>query len=178
MASPARPKSRPPPLPSTIPPARSDVAPRRAIPPPLPAPPRPGRESFVSEDDIVGGRIHVLYDRLAHDDYAGGLLVADRLLAREPDNRDAQQCRDMCVTELTKLYVSRIGSLDRVPQLSVEADQIRPAVVGVPASRVLRHVNGLKTVEAIVAASRVPRVEALRQLSEAYLGELIEFADE
>lgn len=186
MTSRARPKSGPPPLPSTIPPRRSDVAPRRAIPPPLP--PRvstrpepfghPHRGSFVSEDDIVGGRIHVLYERLAHDDYEGALLVAQRLLAREPDNRDAQQCRDMCVTELTKLYVSRLGALDRVPQLSVEAEDIRPTVIGVSAGRVLRHVDGLRTVEAIVDGSRLPRVEALRRLSEAYLEELIEFADE
>jgi hypothetical protein len=199
-----RPKSVPPPLPDASPPSAAqappspddvlheedihsspgDVLAARVVPPPLPIQlsaaddDAPRRDSVVPEDDIIGGRIHVMYDRLAHDDYAGALMVAESLLAREPDHHDARQCRDMCQNELGKLYLSRLGSLSRVPQLSMAPEH---AILRVPDPRVdlvLSHVDGLRDLSAVVEASGMSSFEALGLLSELYLRDVIEFEDE
>ena len=136
------------------------------------------RISFVPEDDIVGGRVHVMYDRLTHDDYAGALMVAESILRGEPDHHDALQCSNMCQIELRKLYVARIGNLERIPQLSVESAELSQRVYDEQAAQLLHFVDGLSRIGTVVDASGLPPVEALRILSELYLRHVIEFEDE
>lgn len=158
-----RPRSTPPPLPTTVITEQVDDD---------------DRVSLVPEDDIVGGRLHVMYDRLAHDDYAGARLVAESLLDREPDHHDALQCLDMCHTALQKLYLSRLGELDRIPQLSIEPEQLSARVTDERALQVLQLVNGLRPLGSIADAASTSRLEALRILSELFLSHVIEFEDE
>ncbi|GMV16353.1 MAG: hypothetical protein HS104_28810 [Polyangiaceae bacterium] len=156
----------------------------RSQPPPLPPPvvtevdEPEERISFVPEDDIEGGRLHVMYERLRHDDYAGAQLVAQSILEREPENHDAQQCLEMCNVELRKLYLSRVGDLGRIPQLSVEAEDLPQRVRDERSTHLLQLVNGLTPLATIVEASGLPQVEALGILSELFLRHVIEFEDE
>lgn len=162
----------------------SDRPQRRATPPPLPQTivtehEDPGeRISYVSEDDIEGGRVHVMYDRLKHDDYSGALLVAESILAREPAHLDAVQCRDMCHAELRKLYLSRMGDLTRIPQLSVEPHELGHLVTDERAARLLELVDGLSSLAVIVERAAMPAIESLGLLSELFLRHVIEFEDE
>jgi hypothetical protein len=133
---------------------------------------------FVDDDDIVGGPPHLMYARLAKDDYAGALMVAEGILEREPDNRDALQCRDMSHAELKKAYLSRIGSIDRVPQLAVEPDGLRRRITDAHAEHILGLVDGLKPVSHIVHDSELTPLETLRVISELYLRQIVEFEDD
>jgi hypothetical protein len=128
------------------------------------------RISFVPEDDIEGGRLHVMYDRLRHDDYAGALLVAESILFREPGHHDAVQCREMCHSELRKLYVSRLVSLDRVPQIAMDEGTL---AVHVQDARAIASPLGT-----IVERSGMVELEALGLLSALFLRHVIEFEDE
>lgn len=136
------------------------------------------RISFVPEDDIEGGRLHVMYDRLRQDDYEGARLVAQSILAREPDHHDAWQSLEMCEVELRKLYVSRVGTLERVPQLSVESEELPRRVHDDRAAGLLDLVDGLTPLRALVDQSGMSPVDALGVLSELYLRNVIEFEDE
>ncbi|MCC6662628.1 MAG: hypothetical protein IT375_02740 [Polyangiaceae bacterium] len=162
----------------------SDRPQRRATPPPLPQTivtehqDPEERISYVSEDDIEGGRVHVMYDRLKHDDYAGALLVAESILAREPGHHDAVQCREMCHTELRKLYLSRIGDLGRIPQLSVEPHELGHLLTDERAPRLLELVDGLTSLSIIIERAGMPALESLGLLSELFLRHVIEFEDE
>ncbi len=167
-----RPSSRPPPLPPS------------SLPPPLPPTRVTEREdagdrvSFVPEDDIEGGRLHVMYDRLKHDDYEGARLVAQSILAQEPDHHDAWQCLEMCEVELRKLYTSRVGTLDRVPQLSVEYEELTHRVSDERAAGLLERVDGLTPLRALIDQSGMSPVDALGILSELFLRHVVEFEDE
>jgi len=136
------------------------------------------RISFVPEDDIEGGRLFVMFDRLKHDDYEGAFLVAQSLLALEPHHRDALQCRDMCIRELQRLYIARVGNLDRVPQLAVEPERVAHYVSDEKARHLLEHVDGIKPLGAIIERSELPPVEALGLLTGLYLRHVVEFEDE
>lgn len=162
----------------------------KSIPPPLPAQPgqiaiveeddvyEPRRDSVVCEDDIPGGPVHVMYERLKQEDYQGALMAAEAVLAREPDRHDAQECREQCYVALRKLYLSRIGPLHRVPQLSMEPEDVSRRISDRRAESLLAHVDGMRSIGAIVALSELPPVETLRVLSELFLREVIELADD
>lgn len=160
----------------------------KSIPPPLPAQPgqvaiveeddvyEPRRDSVVCEDDIPGHPVHVMYARLKCEDFQGALMAAEAVLAREPDRHDAHECREQCHVALRKLYLSRIGALERIPQLSIEPEDVSRRVSDRRVEGLLHHVDGLRSVADIVALSELPPVETLRILSELYLREVIEFA--
>ncbi|MBK8995715.1 MAG: hypothetical protein IPM35_08205 [Myxococcales bacterium] len=115
------------------------------------------RISFVPEDDIEGGRLHVMYERLRHDDYAGAQLVAQSILEREPDNHDdARQCLEMCTVELRKLYLSRVGDLGRIPSSPSKREDLPQRVSDERATHLLQLVNGLTPLATIVEASGLP----------------------
>jgi len=139
---------------------------------------RISQTELVSEDDIVGGRVHVMYDRLTRDDWAGALLVAESLIRREPDHQDAWQCLRMCHTELRKLYVSRLGSLTRIPQLCLEPGEMGRRLRDERVAGLLTLVDGLRSLEEVLEAADMAAVEALRLLSELYLSNVLEFEDE
>lgn len=136
------------------------------------------RISFVPEDDIEGGRLFVMFDRLKHDDYQGAFLVAQSLLAQDPVHHDALQCREMCMAELRRLYISRVGNLDRVPQLAVEPELVPRYVSDEKERHLLERVDGLNPLAAIIERSELSPLEALGLLSELYLRHVIEFEDE
>ncbi len=133
---------------------------------------------IVDEDDIVGGPVHVMYERLAQDDYEGAQLVAEAILDREPAHQDALQCLALCDGPLRKLYLSRVGSLARVPQLARESELMLRRVADSRIKRMLELVDGLTPLGKIVDASGMTTTEALRIASELYLRQLVEFEDE
>jgi hypothetical protein len=133
---------------------------------------------LVDEDDIVGGPVHVMYERLAQDDYDGAMLVAEGILEHDPAHRDALQCLAICDGPLRKLYVSRVGSLDRIPQLSRGSELFAQRVADPRAHRLLELVDGLTSLSRVVDGCGLVTTEALRIASELYLLQIIEFEDE
>lgn len=138
----------------------------RSTPPPLP-------ESAT--EDAQPAATALMLDRLSHGDYAGALLTAEAILGHDATHRDAAQTRAMCRSELRKLYVHRLGALDRVPHIATSANDLLRLQLDYRAGFVLSRVDGLATLDEIATLDGAPSFTALRILSELYLHRVIDF---
>jgi hypothetical protein len=115
-----------------------------------------------------------MLERLAASDYEGALLVAQSLLTRDPYDRDALETREMCASELRKLFVSRIGSIERVPRVT-RAAAASAERLGFAEGFVLARIDGARSVARIVERAGLPDIDTLRALTELYLQGLVAF---
>lgn len=120
--------------------------------------------------------LSAMLDRLAADDWEGTLIAARAALAIQPMNDDAIQCQDMAIGSLTKLYGERLGWVEgrrfvwRRTGVRGDLDlRVRP---------VLRQVDGVATLEQIIASVDMRPLDALRCLSELVLANVIELVPE
>lgn len=114
-------------------------------------------------------------DRLALGDFSGALGLAQALLADKPGHPAALEAAETCRDVLGKMYRARIGSLDRVPTVTVARDQMRWLSIDHRAGFVLSLVDGVSTVEMILDVSGMPELDALRILSELVQQRIITF---
>jgi hypothetical protein len=114
-------------------------------------------------------------DRVAVGDFSGALAIAEQLLALNPKNRAANECADSCRETLKKMYLARIGPLDRVPAVTVARDQLRWLSIDHRAGFVLSLIDGVSTVEMILDVTGMPELDALRILSELVQQRIISF---
>jgi hypothetical protein len=148
----------------------------RSQPPPLPAdatpPPPPER---VAADAAFAER---MLECLARSDYAGALFAAEALLETHPGHQDLLDSAQIARSELRRLYVARLGSVDRAPRLAMGPQGLLSLQsLDFHAGFLLSRVDGRATVSEIVEASGLPAHEALRILSELYLRRAISFAE-
>jgi hypothetical protein len=114
-------------------------------------------------------------DRVAVGDFSGALALAEQLLDLNPKDRAAQKCAESCRDTLKKMYLARIGPLDRVPAVSVARDQLRWLSIDHRAGFVLSLIDGVSTVEMILDVTGMPELDALRILSELVQQRIISF---
>jgi hypothetical protein len=147
----------------------------RSVPPPLP----PGASvvpAARAEADEAFAQ-HML-ERLAAGDYAGALLAAESLLEFRPLDADASDTATMARTELRRVYIERLGSLERVPRLSVPLDGLMShAWVDARGALLLARIDGVATVRDIVEGAGMHTTEALRVLSELALRRAVTLDD-
>jgi hypothetical protein len=105
-------------------------------------------------------------DRYELGDFSGALVAAEMVLARDPDDTAAQQYATACRERLEQLYVSRVGSLTRVPVVSVRDVDLRWLGLDHRAGFLLSRIDGHASLEEILDVSGMPRLEALRTLVE------------
>jgi hypothetical protein len=148
----------------------------RSHPPPLPQNVAPASHpQRVAADAAFAER---MLERLAASDYAGALLAAEALLETHPGHQDLLDTAQIARSELRKLYVSRLGSLERKPRLGM-GPQALFSLQGLDfrAGLLLSRVDGRVTLQEIADASGMQPQEALRVLSELYLRRAIVFDD-
>ncbi len=105
-----------------------------------------------------------LGQRLALGDFSGALDVAEEILITSPDDPAAKAAVAQCRATLIEKYTSRIGSLDRVPQVAVAREQLRWLTIDHRAGFVLSHIDGVSSLEMIVDVSGMSMLDALRIL--------------
>jgi hypothetical protein len=118
---------------------------------------------------------HML-ERLAASDYGGTLIAAEALLVHHPLHHDALECAAIARSELRKLYLARLGSLDWVPYIVVALQ----GLLGLDfrAGYLLSRIDKRASIAQIVDRSGLPELDALRILSELYLQRVIAVAGE
>jgi hypothetical protein len=99
-------------------------------------------------------------------DHAQAIELAEVLLAEEPGNPEARECRDRCRALLEQKYARDLGRLDRAP--IVTSQGARPDVQSIDhrAGFVLSLVDGASTLETILDVCGMPKLDALRILHE------------
>jgi hypothetical protein len=146
--------------------AASISEPPKSLPPPLPESARKLSPARVAADDAFADG---MLERLAAGDYLGVLMAASALLEHQPNHADALDCIQIARSELVNVYVARLGSTKRVPRVAMSAEGLMALSLDFAAGLVLSHVNAVASIDDIVRACGLPKVDALRILSELFL---------
>jgi len=145
--------------------------PPKSLPPPLPqsamrlSPVRAAADSAFAE---------CMIERMAAGDYEGVLMASSALLEHQPNHGDALDCAQIARSELAKVYTARIGSMQRVPRAVMGPEGLQALSLDFAAGLLLSRVDGAATVGEIIASCRLPRLAALRSISELFLRRAIE----
>ncbi len=105
-------------------------------------------------------------DRYALGDFTGALRAAELLIGRDPDHAEARRYAESSRERLVHLYTSRLGGMDRTPEVAVPDSEVRWLGLDHKAGFLLSRVDGVNTLEEIVDVSGMPRLEALKMLVE------------
>ena len=105
-----------------------------------------------------------MQDRLAMGDCAGALEIAERILARRPDDELAMAHAETCRSALMDLCLERLGSLDAVPHVALPPDRLRQLGLDHRSGFLLSLVDSRSRIEDILDMSGMPRLLALRIL--------------
>ncbi len=103
-------------------------------------------------------------DRFALGDFTGALRAAELLLGQDPAHDLAQHYRSTSRSKLEAMYTSRLSAGGPVPELAVPDSELRWLGLDPQIAMVLSRVDGESDIEAVIAGSTVPRLEALRAL--------------
>lgn len=114
-------------------------------------------------------------ERVSLGDYTGAMELAELILADEPDNVEAAACGESCRTMLSSMYAARLGPLDRVPMVVVPRGQMHWLSMDHRTGFVLSLVDGASSLETILDVSGMPRLDALRILSDLVQRKVISF---
>lgn len=150
-----------------------DTEPPRSVPPPLPESAAQLQPARAAADEALAD---TMLERLAAGDHEGAIMAAEALLEYRPRDRDAIDAAQIAKTELRKVYVARLGSLERIPHIAMGPDAIfAHHALDVRAGFLLSRVDGVASIYEIVEGAGIPSLEALRILSELYLRRVIAF---
>jgi hypothetical protein len=147
--------------------------PASSQPPPLPPEATRIDPTRAAADGALAER---MLERLAASDYAGTLTAAEALLVHHPLYHDALECAAIARSELRKLYLARLGSLDWVPHIAVALQGL--LALDFRAGFLLSRIDKRASLAQIVEGCGLPELDALRILSELYLQRIIAAAGE
>jgi hypothetical protein len=114
-------------------------------------------------------------ERFSLGDYTGALEMSELILAEEPGNLEAAQCGESCRGVLEKMFVARLGPLDRIPMVVVPRTQMRWLSMDHRAGFILSLIDGSSTVEMILDVCGMPKLDALRILQELVQQRIVAF---
>jgi hypothetical protein len=155
------------PTPSSVPP--------RSVPPPLPETASQIPPSRAAADNAFAEQ---MLERLAAGDNEGAAMAAEALLEYRPRDQDALDCAQMARSELRRVYVSRLGSLDAIPRVAMGPDALLAlGALDFRAGYLLGRVDGMSSITEIVESGSIPSLDALCMLSELFLRRVIVLDD-
>jgi hypothetical protein len=146
-----------------------DVPPLSLSLPPLVSDTADGDNTVPATADLL----RRMRDKQAAGDYSGALDCAEQLLATDPGEEEASRCRLRCRDVLTQMLTARLSPLSQRPEVAVAASQLRWLSLDHRAGFVLSLVDGSSSVDEILDASGMPRLEALKLVVELVSERLI-----
>jgi hypothetical protein len=115
-----------------------------------------------SEDELQP--VDELQARLDEGDYAGALLLAERLLALDPADERASRLAESAREQLVDVYSVEIGGRRRIPHVIMDSDEIRWLALDHRAGFLLSCIDGRMSIEEVLDVSGMPALDALRIL--------------
>jgi len=114
-----------------------------------------------------GDPVGEMHESFASGDYGQALSIADRILAAEPSHALARAFRADCCAALEDVYAFRLGPMDRIPTIARVPATTDPLFANEHrAGFLLSRVDGVSTLETIVDACGMPKLDALRILTD------------
>jgi tetratricopeptide (TPR) repeat protein len=125
---------------------------------PLPVPP--------AEDDELAAWASGARELVALNDFSGAMELLAKILARKPQDEEAQKMHSHCEENLIQMYESKLGAMDRVPCVVLPPDEIIWLNLDPRAGFVLAQIDGDVTFEDLYAICGLHRLDTARILSQ------------
>ena len=111
-------------------------------------------------------RLGEMRARLGAQDFTAALELADSILAGDPENLEAQECRLRSHVALEEVYLALIGSLEQIPRIVISAQEVCALSLDSRTGFLLSRIDGSSTLDTILAVSGMGRLETMRALFE------------
>lgn len=136
----------------------------------------PPTSEWPREVELLYEDVHWLFQL---GDIDGALISLERLLVLAPENEEIQAFVTLNERKLLEIYQSVLGAWERVPRL-VDGAWSTPLArsTGEKVARVLRLIDGARSVQSIVGSSSLSRLEACSVLSQLMRSRIIAFDDQ
>lgn len=105
-------------------------------------------------------------DRFALGDFSGALGIAELILGTRANDLAALRYAEASREKLEQFYESRFGTMKNRVRVAVRESDVRWLGLDHRAGFLLSRVDGTSTIEELIDTSGMPRLEALRTLSE------------
>jgi tetratricopeptide (TPR) repeat protein len=125
---------------------------------PLPVPP--------GEDDELAAWVAGARELVALNDFSGALELLAKILARNPQDVEAQKLHASCEENLIQMFESKLGAMDRVPRVVLPPDEIIWLNLDPRAGFVLAQIDGAVSFEDLYAICGLQRLDTARILSQ------------
>ena len=103
---------------------------------------------------------------VALNDFSGAMELLAKILARNPQDAEAQRLHATCEENLIQMYESKLGSMDRVPRVALPPDEIIWLNLDPRAGFVLAQIDGMVSFEDLYAVCGLKRLDTARILSQ------------
>lgn len=136
----------------------------------------PFTSEWPREVELLYEDVHWLFQL---GDIDGALISLERLLVLAPENEEIQAFVSLNERKLLEIYQSVLGAWERVPRIS-EGGLSMPVATstGEKVGRVLKLIDGTRTVRQILGGSSLNRLEACSVLSQLMRARVIVFDDQ
>jgi tetratricopeptide (TPR) repeat protein len=125
---------------------------------PLPVPP--------GEDDELAAWVAGARELVALNDFSGALELLAKILARNPQDVEAQKLHASCEENLIQMFESKLGAMHRVPRVILPPDEIIWLNLDPRAGFVLAQIDGAVSFEDLYAICGLQRLDTARILSQ------------
>ena len=139
---------------------------KTAPPPPVSLYPERSAISSSSKKSSLSSLHEELDELLACRDHRAALVVAEQILADEPDDIRAKAGVLRCHGALEEMYAASLGSLERVPRVAVPREDIPTLALDHISGFILALIDGSCSLDTILDMASMPRLDALRVLHE------------
>src|SRR5213082_1910884 len=103
---------------------------------------------------------------VALNDFSGALELLGKILAKKPNDREALQLHELCESNLTLMFESKIGSMDRRPRIAIPPDEIIWLNLDPRAGFVLAQIDGEVSFDDLYAICGLKRLDTAQILCE------------
>jgi tetratricopeptide (TPR) repeat protein len=98
-------------------------------------------------------------------DFSGSLELIEKILQVDPDHAEAREYLRQNEDTLISMYESKLGSLSRVPRLSINPEEVLWLNLDHRAGFLLAQIDGTVDFESLFALSGLPRLDTARILA-------------
>jgi hypothetical protein len=120
----------------------------------------------LAEDDVLKAWITGARELVALNDFSGAMELLAKILARSPNDAEAQKLHTTCEENLIHMYESKLGAMHRIPRVVLPPDEIIWLNLDPRAGFVLAQIDGTVSFEDLYAICGLQRLDTARILSQ------------
>jgi hypothetical protein len=132
----------------------------------------------ADENEEIGILLRGARELLALNDFSGARDLTAKILERRPGDVEADAIHRVCEENLTQMYESSLGSLNRKPRVSLKPDEIIWLNLDPRAGFVLAQIDGEVSFEDLYAICGLSQLDTARILSQLLTEGVVSIQDD